>query len=99
MLLCAGGGAFRPAALQGGIEMVALIVGAILIAFAVFACVPGPLAWWADVIDFLKGSLPVLAAFIGLVAVFIGVADIKDRLEAKKEEAEEAKLAATDKKD
>jgi hypothetical protein len=39
-----------------------------------------------------------LAAFIGLVAVFIGVADIKDRLEAKKEEAEEAKQASADKK-
>jgi len=79
--------------------MVALIVGAILIAFAIFASVPGPLGWWADVINFLKGSLPVLAAFIGLVAVFIGVADIKDRLEAKREEAEEAKQAAIDKKE
>jgi hypothetical protein len=72
--------------------MVALIVGVVLIAFAAFACVP-PLAWWGDVLNFLKGSLPVLAAFIGLIAIFIGVADIKDRLEAKKEEAEEAKQA------
>jgi uncharacterized membrane protein len=79
--------------------MVALIVGAILIAFAIFACVPGPLAWWADVVNFLKGSIPVLAVLIGLIAVFIGVADIKDRLEAKKEEAEEAKQAASEKKD
>lgn len=79
--------------------MVALIVGAILIVFAIFACVPGPLGWWSDVINFLKGSLPVLAAFIGLIAVFIGIADIKDRIEAKKEEAEEAKQAAAEKKD
>jgi hypothetical protein len=79
--------------------MVALIVGVLFIAFAIFACVPGPLAWWADVINFLKGSLPVVAAFVGLIAVFIGIADIKDRLEAKKEEAEEAKQAATEKKD
>lgn len=78
--------------------MVALIVGVILVAFAVFACIPGPLFWWADVINFLKGSLPVLAAFIGIIAVFIGVADIKDRLEAKREEAEEAKQASVDKK-
>jgi hypothetical protein len=74
--------------------MVALIIGVLFIAFAIFACVPGPLAWWADVINFLKGSLPVLAVLIGLIAVFIGIADIKDRLEAKKEEAEEAKQAA-----
>jgi flagellar biosynthesis/type III secretory pathway M-ring protein FliF/YscJ len=79
--------------------MVALIVGALFIAFAIFACVPGPLAWWPDVINFLKGSLPVVAAFVGLIAVFIGIADIKDRLEAKKEEAEEAKQATAEKKD
>jgi uncharacterized membrane protein len=79
--------------------MVALIVGALLIAFAIFACIPGPLGWMADVINFLKGSIPVLAALVGLIAVFIGIADIKDRLEAKKEEAEEAKQAAAEKKE
>jgi hypothetical protein len=79
--------------------MVALIVGALLIAFAIFACVPGPLGWMSDVINFLKGSVPVLAALVGLIAVFIGIADIKDRLEAKKEEAEEAKQASAEKKD
>lgn len=70
--------------------MVALIVGIVCIAFAVFACLPGTLGWWQDVLAFLRGSVPVLAAFIGLIAVFIGIADIKDRIEAKKEEAEEA---------
>ncbi len=70
--------------------MVALIVGIVCIAFAVFACLPGTLGWWQDVLAFLRGSVPVLAAFIGLIAVFIGIADIKDRMEAKKEEAEEA---------
>ncbi len=74
--------------------MVALIVGIVFIAFAVFACVPGPLGWWTDVLAFLRGSLPVLALFIGLIAIFIGVADIKDRIEAKKEEEEEAKESA-----
>jgi len=78
--------------------MVALIIGVLFIAFAIFACVPGPLAWWADVINFLKGSLPVVAVFVGFIAVFIGIADIKDRLEAKKEEAEEAKQASEKKK-
>ena len=76
--------------------MVALLVGIVFIAFAVFACLPGPLAWWQDVLAFLRGSLPVMAAFIGLIAVFIGVADIKDRMEAKKEEEEEAKTGKTE---
>lgn len=70
--------------------MIALIVGIVAIAFAAFACLPGPLGWWDDVLAFLRGSIPVFAAFIGLIAVFIGIADIKDRIEAKKEEAEEA---------
>ncbi len=79
--------------------MVALIVGIVFVAFAIFACIPGPLGWWSDVLAFLRGSLPVLAAFIGIIAVFIGVADIKDRMEAKKEEAEEsAKEAAKEEK-
>lgn len=77
--------------------MVALIVGILFIAFAVFACIPGPLGWWAEIIVFLKGMLPVLAAFVGIIAVFIGIADIKDRIEAKREEAEEAKQAAAKK--
>lgn len=72
--------------------MVALIIGIVLIAFCVFACLPGGigLAWGGDIVRFLKGFAPVLAAFIGLIAVFIGFADIKDKKEAKKE-AEEAK--------
>jgi len=79
--------------------MVALIVGIVCVAFAVFACIPGPLGWWQDVLAFLRGSVPVIAVFIGLIAVFIGIADIKDRIEAKKEEAEEAASEKTEKKD
>lgn len=71
--------------------MVSLIVGVLLIAFTVFAIIPGlPLNWGPEVISFLKGSVPVVAALIGLLAIFIGIADIKDRIEAKKEEEEEA---------
>ncbi len=71
--------------------MGALIVGIILIAFCVFACLPKELisfglAWGPEVINFLKGCAPVLAAFIGLIAIFIGFADIKDKKEAKREE-------------
>ena len=77
--------------------MFALIVGIIFIAFTVVAVLPAcPLNWGADVINFLKGSLPVLAAFIGLVCLFIGAADIKDKREAKKEElAEKAEAQKT----
>ncbi|MDR2028420.1 MAG: hypothetical protein LBP93_02645 [Treponema sp.] len=65
--------------------MKALILGIIILAAAVFT----GFRWWSDVLAFLKGALPVIAAFIGLIAAFIGIADIKDRAEAKKEEAGE----------
>lgn len=84
--------------------MVALIVGILLILFCVFACMPAEtigfgLTWGPEVINFLKGCAPVLAAFIGLMAVFIGIADIKDKNEAKKEEkaAKQAEEAESNK--
>lgn len=72
--------------------MVAMIVGLVLIAFTVFAALPGGLGWGVEIVSFLKGCAPVLSAFIGLIAVFIGIADIKDKKEAKKEE-EAAKIS------
>ena len=68
----------------------ALIVGIILAVFAVFAAIPAPgLGWWKEILFVLKGLVPLLALFIGVVAVLIGVADIKDSREAKKEAAED----------
>ncbi len=73
--------------------MLSIILGVLFIAFTVFSVIPVfPLNWGADVITFLKGATPVLAAFIGLICLFIGAADIKDKKEAKKEE----KSAAND---
>ncbi len=72
--------------------MIALILGILFIAFTVFSVLPSmPLQWGDDVIFFLKGFLPCFSAFIGLIAILIGFADIKDKSEAKKEEAEAAK--------
>jgi len=73
--------------------MKAIIIGLLIIAAAAFAVLPHEmlgfgLSWGDDVLTFLKGGLPVIAVLIGIIAVFIGIADIKDRAEAKKEEAE-----------
>ncbi|MDR1908555.1 MAG: hypothetical protein LBQ35_01390 [Spirochaetaceae bacterium] len=68
--------------------MKALLLGIIIVAAAVCAALPVGLGWWADILAFLRGGVPVLAAFIGLIAIFIGIADIKDRAEAKKEQSE-----------
>ena len=71
--------------------MVALSIGILLVLFAVYSVLPvsWSLQWWPEVIQFLKGGVPILAVFIGLIAFFVGVADIKDKMEARKEEAEE----------
>ena len=68
--------------------MKALIVGLVLAAFAVFAALPAPgLGWWKEILFVLKGLVPLLAVLIGFVAVLVGVADLKDVHEAKKEAA------------
>ncbi len=67
--------------------MVSLIVGLLLCGFTVFSLLPTGLAWSDEIIFFLKGFAPTLAAFVGLIAIFIGVADLKDKSEAKKEES------------
>jgi len=72
--------------------MLALIIGAVLILFTIFAALPPEtagfgLGWGKDILFFLRGGLPIFAAFIGLISVFIGIADIKDKQDAKKEEA------------
>jgi len=73
--------------------MKSLIIGIVVLAAAVFVALPPEtagfgLGWWKDVLAFLRGGLPVFAALVGLIAVFIGIADMKDRAEAKKEQAE-----------
>ena len=76
--------------------MKSLIIGVVILAAAVlaafskdfFGCGPRE---WDHVLTFLRGGWPVLAVIIGLIAVFIGIADMKDRAEAKKEEADAEK--------
>ena len=73
--------------------MKALIFGLIILAAAAFAILPPDiigfgLGWNDEVLTFLKGGAPVLAILIGIVAIFIGIADMKDRAEAKKEESQ-----------
>lgn len=79
--------------------MFSLIVGLILIGFTVIAVLPSmPLNWGTEVVVFLKGMAPVLAAFLGLICLFIGAADVKDKHEAKKEEMEAHALEESENK-
>jgi hypothetical protein len=70
--------------------MIALIIGLIFMAAAVWTVLPPDILygrnWWEFVVVFFKGGAPILALLIGIIAFFIGIADIKDKIEAKKEE-------------
>jgi hypothetical protein len=65
--------------------MKALLLGLIFLAAAGFA----GFVWWSDVLVFLRGALPVVAFLVGLIALFIGIADLKDKAAARKEEAKD----------
>lgn len=65
--------------------MKALILGIVILFAVAFSVLPAGLGWGQEVLIFLKGALPVIAAFVGFIALFIGVADIKDQSEIKKE--------------
>ena len=71
--------------------MGAILVGVLLIIFAVFAVLPfsWSLDWANDVIRFIKGGLPVLSVIIGLISSFVGVADIKDKIQVRREDNQE----------
>jgi multisubunit Na+/H+ antiporter MnhB subunit len=74
--------------------MKAVIIGLVITAAAVFTILPSKpdgfgLNWGNDVLAFLRGGVPVVAILIGLIAIFIGIADIKDRAEAKKDAKKE----------
>lgn len=81
--------------------MIALIVGLLLIAFTVFAGLPQGLGWYSEMLMVLKGGGPILLAFIGLISIFVGIADIRDRCEEMKEEQKmknEEKISSEEKK-
>jgi uncharacterized membrane protein len=67
--------------------MKSVIIGILFLALAAFLVLPAGLGWWPNVVQFLQGFLPVTAVIIGLVVVFVGCADIKDKIAAKKENA------------
>jgi len=75
--------------------MKSVIIGLVIFAAAIFAILPPGqvgfgLGWAGDVLAFFRGSLPVIALLIGIIAIFIGIADMKDRAEAKAEAKKEA---------
>ena len=71
--------------------MKALIFGAVVILVAVLSVLPSGLGWHGDVLTFLRGSLPVVAAIIGIILLFAGISDIKEKINFKKDKAAKQK--------
>jgi len=65
--------------------MKALILAIVILTVAVLAIIPAGLDWGGDVLAFLRGALPVVAILIGLVLFAVGISDIKERKDKKKE--------------
>ena len=62
--------------------MISLIVGLIVVVTSIYF----GLRFWQDVLVVLKGALPLLFLFGGLLAVIAGGTAIRDEAEAKKTE-------------
>jgi uncharacterized membrane protein len=83
--------------------MKSLLIGLLIMAAAVFMIAPPEtagfgLGWKTNVVDFLKGGVPVFAIVVGIITVIIGITDMKDRAEMNAEASAEAKKEAAEKK-
>jgi len=71
--------------------VISILLGIVFVLVSLWLSVPiswGP-QWTNEVLTFLKGFLPVMLAFFGLLFVVAGSMVLKDRLLAKKEEKRE----------
>jgi len=69
--------------------MLSIIGGIIAIVIAVLWIIPGVLYYAGDdVLTVLKGSIPLMLIFGGIIAIAAGISSIKEEIEAKKEEEE-----------
>ena len=69
--------------------MVAVIFGILSIIFFLFAVIPFQngigLGWTEEFLYVLRGGLPLFLLLIGLLCLIIGLADVMDRKNARKE--------------
>ena len=63
-------------------KYLSVIIGAIVALLGLW----GLLAWWCDFMLVLRGSVPAMLIFGGVIAVIAGISEIKDELASKKEE-------------
>lgn len=59
-----------------------IIIGAVVVLFGLW----GLKSWWGEFIMIVKGSVPIMVIFGGIIAVIAGLTEMKDEAAAKKEE-------------
>ena len=65
--------------------MKAIILGIVIIAVAVLTIIPYGLGWYNEVLMVLRGALPLLGGLIGIILLFAGISDLKEKADVKKE--------------
>jgi len=63
-------------------KYMSVIIGGIIALLGIL----GIARWWGAFLMVLKGSVPAMLIFAGIIAVIAGVSEIKDELASKKEE-------------
>ncbi|MDI6755106.1 MAG: hypothetical protein QME78_12025 [Thermodesulfobacteriota bacterium] len=53
---------------------------------AVIIGVVGLIAWWVQFLEVLKGSIPVILALGGALAIYLGIEDVKTSSSSSEEE-------------
>ena len=63
-------------------KYLSVIIGAVVALLGLW----GLIGWWGDFMLVLRGSVPAMLIFGGIIAVIAGVSELKDELASKKEE-------------
>jgi small neutral amino acid transporter SnatA (MarC family) len=63
-------------------KIISVIGGAVAVVLGLF----GVIKWFGAFLGVLKGTVPAMLIFGGLIALFLGISEIKDEKAAKQEE-------------
>lgn len=63
-------------------KYLSVVIGAIVTLLGLW----GLIAWWCDFLLVLRGSIPAMLIFGGIIAVIAGISEVKDELASGKEE-------------
>jgi CHASE2 domain-containing sensor protein len=61
-------------------KILSLLIGAIITVLGLILLI----AWWYEFVFLLKGVIPILLILFGIIAIFAGIAELKDRLKEEK---------------